>query len=698
MQTNIENFKELSIRQIYSTLRPVILKCYSSFKYAGISSEEFNEIVVKEIAFTKDVCKENQKFEELLQKRINQQLTGKVKQKLNNSETEFEVLNNYINQKFGKISDYKDVMKKFKNLNTFVESYSYVPSPDILIELINKNATFKSMIEIVFKKSSKQIMQGKADILFDNNLLLLTIDSYCMLYNIEIDEQDDYFNNMSSKEVVDSTGIYFKEISKMPLLTIDEEKELAKRVSMGDNEAKKKFIECNLKLVASVAKRYNVRGLTIDDLIQEGNIGLMIAVDKYDASKGYKFSTYAAYWIKQAITRAIDDKSRNIRIPVYLAAKYNEYRKTSLKLESKLGRTPTTSEIANEMKLSLPEVIKLIKVQDDTISINAPTGEDEDDELGNFLPSENKTPEETVISETLPTQIKELFEKCKLKPREIEVLMYRFGISNENGEPMTLEQVGQKYNLTRERVRQLEAKALIKIRKSAYAEELAEYTDNPEKSLQTLKRFRERYRRDRTTYKIYLRNDGRSKRFLKSNEMSKVETIYQYFENYTKEQINEMLKKLTAEEKELVKIRYGEFLNYPKSAILTDEEAYQYYDVLVPKMKKILDNSVTKALSSKKEDKNINIKKALEDPLFVENLRTLSTRDAIDKLFKMGDFEIDTVLIRLISKALGKRKDEVRNTMKEVLRSYKENLNNNENIDKSSEISEQIKKLTFDKK
>ena len=411
-----------------------------------------------------------------------------------------------------------------------------------------------------------------------------------MLIGLEIKSEDlnqeDYSSNT---EVTDSVRTYLREISRRPLLTKEEEVNLARKIAQGDSKARELFIESNLKLVVSIAKKYIGRGLAFLDLIQEGNLGLMTAVDRYDVEKGFKFSTYATHWIRQAITRAIADKGRNVRIPVHIYEKLSIFQKTLTDLERKLNREPTIEEIANEMKLSIPEVTKLYKLRSDTVSINTIIGDDGDTELENFIPASDVTPEDIAIDGTLQSQVRRLLQECNLKPREIDILMLRYGFNDRT--PMTLEEVGQKYGLTRERVRQIEAKALMKIRRSKHIKELAVYMQHPDESLANIEEFREKYRNSKNPYKAYLKDDGRTKEKENDEEMSKaLQTIYEYFKDYTREQVDEMLSKLSEDEKALITLRYGEDLDNPVSGKLNKEETNKFYGSLVPKMKRLLAN------------------------------------------------------------------------------------------------------------
>ena len=270
----------------------------------------------------------------------------------------------------------------------------------------------------------------------------------------------------------DPVRMYLKEIGKVPLLTAEEELEIAKRMADGDEEARKKLSESNLRLVVSIAKRYVGRGMQFLDLIQEGNLGLIKAVEKFDYSKGYKFSTYATWWIRQAITRAIADQARTIRIPVHMVETINKLIRVSRQLLQEYGREPTPEEIAKEMGVSEEKVREITKIAQEPVSLETPIGEEEDSHLGDFIPDEDASePSEAASFSLLREQLEEVLDT--LAPREKKVLELRFGIVD--GRTRTLEEVGKEFNVTRERIRQIEAKALRKLRHPSRSKKLRDF-------------------------------------------------------------------------------------------------------------------------------------------------------------------------------------------------------------------------------
>ena len=287
---------------------------------------------------------------------------------------------------------------------------------------------------------------------------------------LKLDEITD--TTFEGVNVDDPVRMYLREIGKIPLLTFDEELDLAKRILKGDEEAKQKLAESNLRLVVSIAKKYVGRGMLFLDLIQEGNMGLIKAVEKFDYTKGFKFSTYATWWIRQAITRAIADQARTIRIPVHMVETINKLIRTSRNLLQQLGREPTPEEIAKEMEIPVEKVVEIQKIAQDPVSLETPIGEEEDSHLGDFIQDEDSPAPHDAASYTL---LKEQLEEVMntLTPREAKVLKLRFGL--EDGKSRTLEEVGREFNVTRERIRQIEAKALRKLRHPSRSKKLRDY-------------------------------------------------------------------------------------------------------------------------------------------------------------------------------------------------------------------------------
>lgn len=294
---------------------------------------------------------------------------------------------------------------------------------------------------------------------------------------LEIDEEEETELDLSLPEglnIDDPVRMYLKEIGKVPLLSAEEEISLAKRMEEGDDAAKKRLAEANLRLVVSIAKRYVGRGMLFLDLIQEGNLGLIKAVEKFDYRKGYKFSTYATWWIRQAITRAIADQARTIRIPVHMVETINKLIRVSRQLLQELGRDPLPEEIAEELEMPVEKVREILKISQEPVSLETPIGEEEDSHLGDFIQDENvPVPAEAAAFTLLKEQLVDVL--ATLTDREQKVLRLRFGL--DDGRARTLEEVGKEFNVTRERIRQIEAKALRKLRHPSRSRKLKDYLE-----------------------------------------------------------------------------------------------------------------------------------------------------------------------------------------------------------------------------
>ena len=349
-----------------------------------------------------------------------------------------------------------------------------------LVELGKKNTNFLeyAQIDSYFKdmKLNSDMMEAIYDYLEQNGIDVLTLAAVAD----DDEDLDDPIEDETEIAVPDGVSIedpvrmYLKEIGKVPLLSADEEIKLAQRMEEGDEAAKKKLAEANLRLVVSIAKRYVGRGMLFLDLIQEGNLGLIKAVEKFDYRKGYKFSTYATWWIRQAITRAIADQARTIRIPVHMVETINKLIRVSRQLLQELGREPSPEEIAEEMDIPVERVREILKISQEPVSLETPIGEEEDSHLGDFIQDENvPVPADAAAFTLLKEQLDEVLGT--LTEREQKVLRLRFGLDDSRAR--TLEEVGKEFNVTRERIRQIEAKALRKLRHPSRSRKLKDYLD-----------------------------------------------------------------------------------------------------------------------------------------------------------------------------------------------------------------------------
>lgn len=381
-------------------------------------------------------------------------LDSAAKEKLIKQEKTLEMRDRYV-------ADLVESAKKTNNVITTAEVSDYLADLKLTVEDIEASYDMLEKEGITIVNSRDEIPDYDED---DDDGVVLNEEG-----GIDVDK-----TVPKNVPTDDPVRMYLKEIGKVSLLTAEEERELAIRMQNGDEEAKNKLCESNLRLVVSIAKRYLNRGLTFLDLIQEGNLGLIKAVDKFDYTKGFKFSTYATWWIRQAITRSIADQARTIRIPVHMVETINKLIRIQRQLLQEYGREPTAEEIAKEMGITVEKVREIKKISQDPVSLETPIGEEEDSHLGDFIPDDDvQAPVDAAAYTMLKEQLMEVLDT--LSEREKKVLMLRFGL--EDGRPRTLEEVGKEFNVTRERIRQIEAKALRKLRHPSRSKKLKDYLE-----------------------------------------------------------------------------------------------------------------------------------------------------------------------------------------------------------------------------
>ena len=355
-----------------------------------------------------------------------------------------------LGKKKKNVLEYQEVIGFFQDMQLEEEQY------DKIMEELEHNG-----IDVL------RITDDDEDELIEEDEIVLTEEDEVDVETIDLSVPD-------GVSIEDPVRMYLKEIGKVPLLSAEEEIDLAQKMEAGDEEAKKKLAEANLRLVVSIAKRYVGRGMLFLDLIQEGNLGLIKAVEKFDYRKGYKFSTYATWWIRQAITRAIADQARTIRIPVHMVETINKLIRVSRQLLQELGREPAPEEIAEEMNMPVERVREILKISQEPVSLETPIGEEEDSHLGDFIQDDNvPVPADAAAFTLLKEQLVEVLST--LTDREQKVLRLRFGL--DDGRARTLEEVGKEFNVTRERIRQIEAKALRKLRHPSRSRKLKDYLD-----------------------------------------------------------------------------------------------------------------------------------------------------------------------------------------------------------------------------
>lgn len=359
-----------------------------------------------------------------------------------------------------KVKELLNMAKKKKNV------LEYQEISDFFADMTLEEEQMEKVLEYL-DQNNVDVLRITDDDDVDDEEIILTDEDEVDVENIDLSVPE-------GVSIEDPVRMYLKEIGKVPLLSAEEEIELAQRMEEGDQEAKKRLAEANLRLVVSIAKRYVGRGMLFLDLIQEGNLGLIKAVEKFDYRKGYKFSTYATWWIRQAITRAIADQARTIRIPVHMVETINKLIRVSRQLLQELGREPTPEEIAAEMNMPVDRVREILKISQEPVSLETPIGEEEDSHLGDFIQDDNvPVPSDAAAFTLLKEQLVEVLGT--LTEREQKVLRLRFGL--DDGRARTLEEVGKEFNVTRERIRQIEAKALRKLRHPSRSRKLKDYLD-----------------------------------------------------------------------------------------------------------------------------------------------------------------------------------------------------------------------------
>ena len=658
MNINHQNIKELTNKQILEEYTKLIKDVYEEYAYLKLSKKQFTKLVLETIDKTKKAYNDDIAYKNYLENALHNEMNNQVRKKLKTSDT-ISLIDNFINEN---ISQSTKPLECLKTIATFLSTYNYEPDIDTLINILNKNAFLTSILKTIVNENMEGFKESSITETVTDELVYSFIKTYCMLNNID-GEYNGFQDETGSEELIDelddsmetildnSVKMYLKEIGKIPLLTISEEKELAKLVANGDKKAKDKLIESNLRLVVSIAKHYLNKGLSFLDLIEEGNIGLMKAADLYDYDKGYKFSTYATWWIRQAITRALADQARTIRVPAHMVEIINKMACIERQLTLKLNREPSIEELAKSMQISIDELKKIKNTTNVTTSLNEIVGDKDNTEIGDFVKSKDKRPDEIALTNVMQEEVRNMLAKSVLKPKEQEILRLRFGIGYDRS--YMLEEIAPKFSCTRENIRRIETRALKKLARSKEIKKYINYIDNKEQALQNLDCIKKEFYSNRNK-KIRVTSPN-----IKESEeeyMKNQPTIYKIFYNYPKEKVEWALLKLTAEEYELMRLRYGDELNKPVSLVQLRSSINDYYQKLENKINEImLENKVSKTSSTfngyPKEIISRNLTK--EELLFIK-LKYGEDLDS-DKPLKLSESEIKSffdIIIRKMRKLL----------------------------------------------
>lgn len=638
-----EQVHKLTPNEIYEILRSnqSLKRTYNNY-YCYITSESnFNAFALKKIEKTYKDYHKDIDYSDYLNNLLKQASIKKVKELMKDEETAYKIINRFIDSIYKDKEEYKSVNRFLYKVSSFFNNHDYVPSYDMVVRLLKENEKLQKAVKIAFNHNKHGIIDGKCDEIYNSPFIISLMEKYAELNNIKIKEPEINFDE--GIKGADAYKMYLKDVLSYPLLTAPEEKEIGYILENGDKnsqeykDAREKLANSNLRLVISIAKRYQNRGLSFMDLIQEGNVGLLVAVDKFEVSRGNRFSTHATWWIRQSITRAVADKGRNIRIPVHVLDKLNAYNRGIDELKAKLNRDPTEEEITKYLGYKRDEIEKFEKLKLDTTSLNTLVGKEEDSELGNFVLISEDNVEDSSINNRLNTELLEMLNEY-FKPKEVKIITRRYGL--DGNKPETLENIGKDYNVTRERIRQIEAKVIRKIRGSRrLAEKFAAFSDNPEAMLENLSnpnasKMKKHHHYAGRSSKKNTDSSIREIMIQKEKDEMKLESIYISQGKYTKEEIDTVINNLSEEERKFLLYRYGGNLEEPVQRQLTIEERNKFYGGLLPKIRNELKKNRNKAENpedytekgfKKRKPRKIGTKKEVfvieEEPVKEENTK-----------------------------------------------------------------------------
>lgn len=553
---------ELSLEQVIKSnmakedimveYRALIDEIKTKFLYANIENDRYSCLVKEAIGktLTSNHTKNKKSYDAILKSSIRQKLFEEIRNREMNQEESRELLNRYINQHFMLSTTYEIILRDFDKLDKLCNACGMMVDMDLLMILQSQNEILSNMIEQVYQRRREVILKGDFAHITDNEFLMIAMNAYLDIHDIKVIEKDDF----STQDMIDDSVVfYLREIKNAPLLSREEEYYLALKAKKRDIHAKKLLTESNLRLVVSIAKRYCGRGLSFIDLIQEGNMGLIKAVDKFDVTKGYRFSTYASWWITQSITKALARQSRAICISTHAYERLNKLRKIRQNLEETLERKATPEELAKEMHLSVATIEEILKMEreTETVSLNAQIGEDRNDaEYQEIISLDDDPMTGNLSTQLLQQDVRNFLDQSNLKEKERLVLTYRFGLCD--GKKMTLEEIGKILGVTRERVRYIEGKALYKLGREKGIESLSVYMDHPDQATSQVQGYRN------------MRNFDEWRLSRQKMPMIAVtksaSSIYARFPGFTKEEIDTIFAFLSDEDQALWQKQYGKDL------------------------------------------------------------------------------------------------------------------------------------------
>ena len=699
MEKNISEIKNMTQHQLESLLNPFIEKERLKYNYINLPQSIYLS-ELKEIEDTMDFSDGEIDIESMI-KNCSKRYIADTLEEENQA---IKVVSNFIKKNIKLKNKYQDNIISFEKIVNFFHDFDCFPPPNLLIELIDKNDTLNKILQDVVENNLEILQKYDIDSKFSDDISKNFIELYCLKNNIEIKKEDDIQEEDYTEFITDITNtvytddsvkMYLQEIHK-PILTKEQEKSLALRIRNGDEKAKELFIERNLRLVIKVARKYTGHGISFLDLIQEGNLGLIKAVDKFDVTKGYKFSTYATCWIRQSIQRSLGDKSRNIRLPVHLYEKVKKYELLKKELSLKFNREPTFEELSKKMRVSIDTIYKYERLEHDTISLNMIVG-DKDSELEDFISLSTESIDNQFIEENLKDVIENLLKNSHLTTKEIDILKLRFGLGTND--PKTLEEVGKIYGLSREGIRQIQEKALKKIRRSYNVKELAIYMDNPKEAKKNIDRYRLKYQQQ-ALQKIKLKDRKESELKMEMQEKTKrksKDNLYEYFSDYSKPEVSKVISRLDEDELELLHKRYGDNLLEPVKNDIDADEKKVIISNIIPRIQRMLEGKKVRRRKNNQKAQSTIVEEKTEEtvqpqnslnkedykqilgifhnPEFLEMTKKKPLDECLIMSLKLGYFQEKCFSTDAIADFLDVDKEYVINVTKQGLNSYKEKLN-----------------------